>query len=67
MQCTLRVIFIGGTLSNGLLGVFIGLIVLAVFYGLITNWVSSADAAGGEPSGTGAPGEPGEAGPAPMG
>jgi predicted PurR-regulated permease PerM len=58
---------IGGTLSIGLLGVFIGPIVLAVFYDLVTNWVSSADAAGGEQSGTEAPDEAGASRPAPMG
>jgi predicted PurR-regulated permease PerM len=58
---------VGGTLSNGLLGVFIGPVVLAVFYDLVTNWVSSADADGGEQSGTGAPDKAAEAGPAPMG
>jgi predicted PurR-regulated permease PerM len=67
MQCTLRVIFIGGTLSNGLLGVFIGPVVLAVFYDLATNWISSADAAGCEQAGTGAPDEAGASGPAPTG
>ena len=62
MQCALRVIFIGvigGTLSNGLLGVFIGPIVLAVFYDLMMNWVSSADAAEDEQLGTGAPNQAG--------
>ena len=58
---------IGGTLSYGLPGVFIGPVVLAVFYDLVTSWVSSADAAGGEPSGAGAPDEAGASGPAPMG
>ena len=53
-------------MSNGLLGVFIGPIVLAVFYDLVTNWVSSPDAAGGEPSDNGAPDKAGAAGPAPM-
>jgi predicted PurR-regulated permease PerM len=70
MQRALRVIFIGvigGTLSNGLLGVFIGPIVLAVFYDLVTNWVSSPETAVGEQSGTGAPGESGAAGRAPIG
>ena len=57
---------IGGTLSYGLPGVFIGPVVLAVFYDLVTNWVSSADAAGGEPSGAGVPNEAGTSGPAPM-
>jgi len=58
---------IGGTLSIGLLGVFIGPIVLAVFYDLVTNWVSSADAAGGEQSGTEAPDEAGASRTVPMG
>lgn len=58
---------IGGTLSNGLLGVFIGPIVLAVFYDLVTNWVSSAEPDRGEPSDTGAPGAATGAGDAPMG
>ncbi len=58
---------IGGTLSNGLLGVFIGPIVLAVFYDLAMNWISSADAAGGEQSDTGAPDEAAKARHGPMG
>lgn len=58
---------IGGTLSYGLPGVFIGPVVLAVFYDLVTNWVSSADAAGGEPSGTGAPDEAAKTRHGPMG
>ncbi|MHA1530204.1 MAG: AI-2E family transporter [Alphaproteobacteria bacterium] len=55
---------IGGTLSFGLLGVFIGPIVLAVFYDLVTNWVLSADTAGGPDEGT--PDEAGASRPAPM-
>lgn len=58
---------IGGTLSYGLPGVFIGPVVLAVFYDLVTNWVLSADAAGGEPSGTGAPDEAAKTRHGPMG
>jgi predicted PurR-regulated permease PerM len=58
---------IGGTLSYGLLGVFIGPVVLAVFYDLATNWISLEDAAGGEQSGTGAPDEEGASRPAPTG
>jgi predicted PurR-regulated permease PerM len=57
---------IGGTLSYGLPGVFIGPVVLAVFYDLVTNWVSSADTAAGEQSGSGAPDEAGASRPAPM-
>ena len=57
---------IGGTLSNGLLGVFIGPIVLAVFYDLVTNWISSPDAAGGEPTDNGASDEAGASRPAPL-
>jgi predicted PurR-regulated permease PerM len=44
--------FIGGTLSNGLLGVFIGPTVMAVFYDLIMNRVSSAETTDGEQSDT---------------
>jgi predicted PurR-regulated permease PerM len=44
--------FIGGTLSNGLLGVFIGPTVLAVFYDLKMNRVSSAETTDGEQSDT---------------
>jgi predicted PurR-regulated permease PerM len=55
---------IGGTMNFGLLGVFIGPVVLAVCYDLATNWVSSADAAGGEPSDNGAPDEAGASRPA---
>jgi len=58
---------IGGTLSYGLPGVFIGPVVLAVFYDLVTNWVLSADAAGGEQSDTGAPDEAAKARHGPMG
>ena len=58
---------IGGTLSYGLPGVFIGPVVLAVFYDLVTNWVSSADAAGGEPSDTRAPDEAAKTRHGPMG
>ena len=58
---------IGGTLSYGLPGVFIGPVVLAVFYDLVTNWVLSADAAGGEPSDTGTPDEAAKTRHGPMG
>ena len=46
---------------------YVGMRILAVFYDLITNCVSSADAAGGEQLGTGAPDKAAKAGRAPMG
>jgi predicted PurR-regulated permease PerM len=33
---------IGGTVSNGLMGLFIGPVVLALFYKMVTNWMSAA-------------------------
>ena len=46
---------------------YVGMRILAVFYDLITNCVSSVDAAGGEQLGTEAPDEAGASRPAPMG
>jgi predicted PurR-regulated permease PerM len=39
---------IGGTLSYGLIGLFLGPIVLAVFYDLVVEWVRAGDAAPAE-------------------
>ncbi|MEM9682732.1 MAG: AI-2E family transporter [Pseudomonadota bacterium] len=43
---------IGGTISSGLLGLFIGPVVLAVFHKMVTVWVSSMDSAEEPAAGT---------------
>ena len=44
-----RIAFLGGTLTHGLIGLFLGPIVLAVFYDLVVAWtrLGAAGAASG--------------------
>lgn len=61
LKTPMLVIFIGvigGTLAHGLIGLFLGPIVLAVFYELVTAWVRLGDAPADAPAVEGAKGQP---------